>query len=139
LPGFDPVVLESWQIMKPKKPSPQGELFGAQLSERLNPEHPLYVLANQIDWQQFELAIDACYTDERGRPGVKTLGPQVPEDELLYELLDKMLHQMLHRLPSIGVNLGQLLTTGRRRRNMPEKRKPRQVPRFLESREQDGD
>jgi transposase, IS5 family len=58
--------------MKPKKPAPQRELFGAHFSEMLNPEHPLYVLAERIDWQQFELAIDACYADELGRPGVNT-------------------------------------------------------------------
>ena len=38
----------------------------------LNPEHPLYVLAECIDWQQFELAIDECYAEELGRPGVNT-------------------------------------------------------------------
>jgi IS5 family transposase len=58
--------------MKPKKQPPQRELFGAHFSEMLNPEHPLYVLADRIDWQQFDLAIDACYADELGRPGVNT-------------------------------------------------------------------
>ena len=58
--------------MKPKKPIPQRQLFGAHLSELLNPEHPLYVLAERIDWQQFEAAIDDCYAKELGRPGVNT-------------------------------------------------------------------
>ena len=58
--------------MKPKSHIPQRELFGAHLSEMLNPEHPLYVLAERIDWQQFELAIDECYAEELGRPGVNT-------------------------------------------------------------------
>jgi IS5 family transposase len=58
--------------MKPKKQMPQRQLFGAHLSELLNPEHPLFVVANQIDWQQFDLAIDGCYADELGRPGVNT-------------------------------------------------------------------
>ena len=58
--------------MKPKKQTPQRELFGAHFSEMLNPEHPLYVLAERIDWQQFDAAIDACYADELGRPGVNT-------------------------------------------------------------------
>jgi IS5 family transposase len=58
--------------MKPKSRAPQRELFGAHLSEMLNPEHPLYVLAERIDWQQFELAIDECYAEELGRPGVNT-------------------------------------------------------------------
>ena len=47
-------------------------MFGARLSELLNPEHPLYVLAERIDWSEFGAAIDACYADELGRPGVNT-------------------------------------------------------------------
>lgn len=58
--------------MKPKAATPQCELFGARLSELLNPEHPLYVLAERIDWSQFDAAIEACYADELGRPGVNT-------------------------------------------------------------------
>jgi IS5 family transposase len=58
--------------MKPKAATPQSELFGARLSELLNPEHPLYVLAERIDWSRFDSAIDSCYADEIGRPGVNT-------------------------------------------------------------------
>ncbi|TWU27627.1 IS5 family transposase [Bythopirellula polymerisocia] len=58
--------------MKPKKSTPQRQLFGAHLSELLNPEHPLYILSQQIDWQQFDVAIDSCYAEELGRPGVNT-------------------------------------------------------------------
>jgi len=58
--------------MQPKARVPQSELFGARLSELLNPEHPLYVLAERIDWSQFDSAIDNCYADELGRPGVNT-------------------------------------------------------------------
>src|SRR5687768_5751754 len=58
--------------MKPKAATPQCELFGARLSELLNPEHPLYVLAERLDWSQFDAAIDTCYADELGRPGVNT-------------------------------------------------------------------
>jgi IS5 family transposase len=58
--------------MKPKAATPQCELFGARLSELLNREHPLYVLAERLDWSQFDAAIDACYADELGRPGVNT-------------------------------------------------------------------
>ncbi len=63
---------ESWQKMQPKARPPQCELFGARLSELLNPEHPLVVLAERIDWSEFDAAIDACYADELGRPGVNT-------------------------------------------------------------------
>ena len=58
--------------MKPKAATPQCELFGAQLSELLNPKHPLYVLAERIDWPEFDGAIDACYAADIGRPGVNT-------------------------------------------------------------------
>jgi transposase, IS5 family len=58
--------------MQPKSRSPQSELFGARLSELLNPDHPLYVLAERIAWSEFDAAIDACYADEIGRPGVNT-------------------------------------------------------------------
>jgi len=58
--------------MKPKSRAPQRELFGAHLSEMLNPDHPLYVLAERFDWQQFDATIDACYAEELGRPGVNT-------------------------------------------------------------------
>ncbi len=50
--------------MKPKAATPQCELFGAHLSELLNPEHPLCVLAERIDRSRFDAAIDACYADE---------------------------------------------------------------------------
>ncbi len=58
--------------MQFKARPPQCELFGARLSELLNPEHPLVVLAERIDWSEFDAAIDACYADELGRPGVNT-------------------------------------------------------------------
>ena len=58
--------------MQPKSRPPQCELFGARLSELLNPEHPLYVLAGRMDWSQFDAAIEACYAEELGRPGVNT-------------------------------------------------------------------
>ena len=58
--------------MKPKAATPQCELFGAHLSELLHREHPLVVLAERIDWSHFDAAIDACYADELGRPGVNT-------------------------------------------------------------------
>jgi hypothetical protein len=30
------------------------------------------VLAERMDWSQFDAAIDACYAEELGRPGVNT-------------------------------------------------------------------
>ena len=58
--------------MQPKKKSPQLDLFGFQLSEMLNPDHPLYVLAERIDWSQFDVAIQDRYAAQLGRPGVNT-------------------------------------------------------------------
>jgi transposase, IS5 family len=58
--------------MRPKTATPQSELFGAHFHELLNHKHPLYVLAERIDWSQFDSAIDPCYADELGRPGVNT-------------------------------------------------------------------
>jgi IS5 family transposase len=58
--------------MQPKSRPPQCELFGVRLSELLNPEHPLVVLAERMNWSQFDAAIDACYAEELGRPGVNT-------------------------------------------------------------------
>jgi hypothetical protein len=72
LPSFGSHGPESWQELQAKVRPPQCELFGARLSELLNPEHPLYVLAERFDWSQFEAASDACYADELGRPGVNT-------------------------------------------------------------------
>ena len=67
MPGFDPYGPKNWQKTKPKKQTPLRELFGAHFSETLNPEHPLYVLAERIDWQQSNITIDACYAEELGR------------------------------------------------------------------------
>jgi IS5 family transposase len=59
--------------MQPKKSSSQRELFlGAELTAILNDRHPLFILANKIDWSQFDKAIDACYAADMGRPGMST-------------------------------------------------------------------
>jgi len=58
--------------MQPKKTTPQRELFGAHFREMLNQDHPLYVLAERIDWSQFDAAIKDRYAAQLGRPGVNT-------------------------------------------------------------------
>jgi IS5 family transposase len=55
------------------KPSPrpktsQLELFNARFEQLLNHEHPLFILANQIDWQRFDLAFKDCYSPDMGAP-----------------------------------------------------------------------
>jgi IS5 family transposase len=60
--------------MQPKKPkkSPQDDLFRSRLDQILDPKHPLFRLANQIDWLVFEHEFWPLYADQVGRPGVPT-------------------------------------------------------------------
>lgn len=46
----------------------QDDLFCNRLSTQLNPEHPLYMLANQIDWQKMEAEFAPLYQAELGYP-----------------------------------------------------------------------
>ena len=68
----------SWRIetlqyevgMKPK-PRPkisQLNLFQAQFEQLLNHDHPLFVLADQIDWHRFDAALADCYCPDIGVP-----------------------------------------------------------------------
>lgn len=61
--------------MKPRESqvkSLQENLFQARLDEQLNPQHPLFRLAQQIDWSYFEREFGSCYSEEMGRPGAPT-------------------------------------------------------------------
>lgn len=61
--------------MKPRDTqakSTQESLFQARLAQQLNPKHPLFRLARQIDWDDFEREFGAVYSAERGRPGAPT-------------------------------------------------------------------
>ncbi len=56
--------------MKPK-PDPlkdQFQLFQANFGQLLNPQHPLVLLADKIDWPRFDEELLPCYA-EKGRPG----------------------------------------------------------------------
>ena len=58
--------------MQPKNKTKQGKqihLFQSRLEQILNTEHPLYKLANQIDWSVFEKEFGALYVENVGRPG----------------------------------------------------------------------
>jgi transposase, IS5 family len=48
----------------------QGELYQSRLRTLLDQSHPLYVLAEAIDWQFFEREFGALYVEQRGRPGL---------------------------------------------------------------------
>ena len=59
--------------MKPAKSAQgeeQGELYQRRLSTLLDQRHPLYVLAEAIDWEFFEREFGALYVEQRGRPGL---------------------------------------------------------------------
>lgn len=43
--------------------------FFSSLSDMLNQSHPLYQLADKIDWGKFETAFDPLYYQDKSRPG----------------------------------------------------------------------
>jgi IS5 family transposase len=56
--------------MKPKTTSNnQFALFQANLKQILNPKHSLCLLADAIDWPDFDSHFADCYSDDMGRPG----------------------------------------------------------------------
>lgn len=58
--------------MKPKKTQQdQSDLFRSRLDQILNRQHPLFILANQIDWSIFDKKFGSLYS-EKGRPGKPT-------------------------------------------------------------------
>jgi IS5 family transposase len=56
--------------MQPKKRHEEPDLFRSHLGRILNRKHPLFVLAEQIDWRCFEEAFGSTYVEETGRPGI---------------------------------------------------------------------
>lgn len=57
---------------QPATDSDDLQLFQAQLSAILNPQHPLMKLAQDIDWAQIERSVEPLYADNFGRPGCDT-------------------------------------------------------------------
>lgn len=57
--------------MKPKTPrhDNQDDLFRSRLDHILNWKHPLFVLADQIDWSVFDSKFGSLYSENKGRPG----------------------------------------------------------------------
>jgi len=49
-----------------------GELFRSSLEQILDRTHPLYVLANKIDWKRFDVAFGALFAQKKGRPALPT-------------------------------------------------------------------
>ena len=54
-------------MLSTQKHSPQLGLFGG-LSDQLNQKHPLYQLANQINWPLFDEAFKHHYSEKMGKP-----------------------------------------------------------------------
>jgi IS5 family transposase len=55
-----------------ERDEPQRELFRVELVRIVNPEHPMVRLADEFDWSGFEVALDAMWTDGKGRPAIDT-------------------------------------------------------------------
>jgi len=43
-------------------------LFQSHFDQLLNPDHPLVVLSNKIDWNRFQVALQDCYSPDMGAP-----------------------------------------------------------------------
>ena len=54
--------------MQPKPTNFSQMGFYSTFEEQLNRKHPLYILANQVNWLQFENAFKNLYCPDNGRP-----------------------------------------------------------------------
>lgn len=54
-------------MIKREEKQQQRSIF-YDLSTMLDSKHPLYILANKIDWEQFEKAFSPLYSNYGGRP-----------------------------------------------------------------------
>jgi IS5 family transposase len=75
LPEIKEKEQKTGKFMKPKDISFQeshGDLFRSRLEQILNRKHPLYVLANKIDWKIFDKSFGALFAQTQGRPGLPT-------------------------------------------------------------------
>jgi IS5 family transposase len=58
-------------FMQPKSGSiAQGDLFRSRLDQILNRQHPLFKLADSIDWSVFDKEFGSLYVENVGRPGL---------------------------------------------------------------------
>lgn len=54
-------------MLAKKKTSHQSSFFFS-LEDTLNGRHPLYILADRVDWQLFEVSFSPLYSTDKGRP-----------------------------------------------------------------------
>jgi len=47
-------------------------MFRSSLEQILDRNHPLYVLANKIDWKRFDQSFGALFAQKHGRPALPT-------------------------------------------------------------------
>ena len=59
--------MQPQKIIRDSRPE---DLFRSRLSQILNHRHPLFLLADRIDWSVFEEAFDPLYAEGVGRPGL---------------------------------------------------------------------
>lgn len=58
-------------MMTKTKPETQRDLFRPLLAEIIDMKHPLVVLADKIDWREFETEFAAKYCPDNGRPSAE--------------------------------------------------------------------
>jgi IS5 family transposase len=60
--------------MKAKAPEPQKVLFSfsTRLTDILDPGHPLFRLADQIEWDRFDAAFEPMFCVDNGAPAIRT-------------------------------------------------------------------
>jgi transposase, IS5 family len=67
--GF--TLIKHGDFMQPKSGfCDQGDLFRSRLDQILNRQHPLFKLADSIDWSVFEKEFGSLYVENVGRPGL---------------------------------------------------------------------
>lgn len=57
---------------RPRSDASQLDLFQAQFTQLLNPDHPLILLADRIEWQRFDAVLANCYSPDMGAPAKAT-------------------------------------------------------------------
>ena len=75
MPEISEKELKTGKFMRPKDNSfeaSHGDLFRSDLEQILNRRHPLYVLANKIDWNRFDKSYGDLFAQKKGRPALPT-------------------------------------------------------------------
>ena len=54
-------------MLSRKRETNPGSLFFG-LEDMLNQKHPMYILANRVNWKLFEEVFNPLYSEDNGRP-----------------------------------------------------------------------